>query len=96
MVRRTGFGFRTLAIGGNRRASVLAGLPVKRTLVTVYALSGGLAAVAGVIATARLRASDPSYIGLLFEPAPSPPSWSAAPRWTAAECASSAPSRGRC
>jgi galactofuranose transport system permease protein len=67
LIRRTAFGYRLLAIGGNRRASVLAGLPVKRTLITVYALSGTLAAVAGVIATARLRASDPSYIGLLFE-----------------------------
>jgi ribose/xylose/arabinose/galactoside ABC-type transport system permease subunit len=67
LVRRTAFGYRLLAIGGNRRASMLAGLPVKRTLITVYALSGTLAAVAGVIATARLRASDPSYIGLLFE-----------------------------
>jgi ribose/xylose/arabinose/galactoside ABC-type transport system permease subunit len=67
LVRRTAFGYRLLAVGGNRRASVLAGLPVKRTLITVYAVSGTLAAVAGVIATARLRASDPSYIGLLFE-----------------------------
>jgi ribose/xylose/arabinose/galactoside ABC-type transport system permease subunit len=67
LVRRSAFGYRLQAIGGNRRASVLAGLPVKRTLITVYALSGTLAAVAGVIATARLRASDPSYIGLLFE-----------------------------
>ena len=67
LVRRSAFGYRLLAIGGNRRASVLAGLPVQRTLVTVYAISGGLAAVAGVIATARLRASDPSYIGLLIE-----------------------------
>jgi len=67
LVRRSAFGYRLLAIGGNRRASVLAGLPVKQTLITVYALSGALAAVAGVIATARLRASDPSYIGLLME-----------------------------
>jgi len=67
LVRRTAFGYRLLAIGGNRRASVLAGLPVRRTLVAVYAISGTLAAVAGVIATARLRASDPSYIGLLME-----------------------------
>jgi ribose/xylose/arabinose/galactoside ABC-type transport system permease subunit len=67
LVRRSAFGYRLLAIGGNRRASVLAGLPVKRTLILVYALSGTLAAVAGVIATARLRASDPSYIGLLYE-----------------------------
>jgi len=67
LVRRTAFGYRLLAIGGNRRASVLAGLPVRRTLILVYAISGTLAAVAGVIATARLRASDPSYIGLLME-----------------------------
>ncbi|HEY8305375.1 MAG TPA: ABC transporter permease [Lapillicoccus sp.] len=67
VVRRTGFGYRVLAIGGNRRASGLAGLPVRRTLITVYAISGTLAAIAGVIATARLRASDPSYIGLLIE-----------------------------
>jgi len=67
LVRRTAFGYRLLAIGGNRRASVLAGLPVRRTLIAVYAISGTLAAVAGVIATARLRASDPSYIGLLME-----------------------------
>ncbi|MFF5295977.1 ABC transporter permease [Paractinoplanes globisporus] len=67
LVRRTAFGYRLLAVGGNRRASVLAGLPVRRTLVVVYAISGTLAAVAGVIATARLRASDPSYIGLLME-----------------------------
>jgi ribose transport system permease protein len=67
LVRRTAFGYRLLAVGGNRRASVLAGLPVRRTLIVVYAISGTLAAVAGVIATARLRASDPSYIGLLME-----------------------------
>jgi ribose transport system permease protein len=67
LVRRTAFGYRLLAIGGNRRASLLAGLPVRRTLILVYAISGTLAAVAGVIATARLRASDPSYIGLLME-----------------------------
>ena len=67
VVRRTAFGYRLLAIGGNRRASVLAGLPVQRTIIAVYAISGTLAAIAGVIATARLRAADPSYIGLLIE-----------------------------
>lgn len=67
LVRRSAFGYRLLAIGGNRRASVLAGLPVQRTIIAVYAISGVLAAIAGVISTARLRASDPSYIGLLIE-----------------------------
>lgn len=67
LLRRTTFGYRLVAIGGNLRASVLAGVPVRRTLITVYAISGVLAAIAGEIATARLRASDPSYIGLLME-----------------------------
>lgn len=67
LVRRTTFGFRLLAIGGNARAAALAGLPVRRTLLTVYALSGLLAAVAGILATARTRAADPSFLGLGLE-----------------------------
>jgi ribose transport system permease protein len=66
-MRRGVFGRRVLAIGGNRAAATLAGLPVKRTLVTVYAVSGLLAAVAGVLTTARQGASDPSFVGLLIE-----------------------------
>jgi len=65
--RRAAFGRRVLAIGGNRAAANLAGLPVKRTLVTVYVISGLLAAVAGVLSTARQGASDPSFVGLLIE-----------------------------
>ena len=67
LVRRTTFGYRLLAIGGNLRASVLAGLPVRRTLFTVYAISGILAAISGVLLTAQIRASDPSYLGVLYE-----------------------------
>jgi ribose/xylose/arabinose/galactoside ABC-type transport system permease subunit len=66
-VHRTAFGRRLLATGGNRAAATLAGLPVKRTLVTVYVLSGLLAATAGVLTTARQGASDPSFAGLLIE-----------------------------
>jgi ribose transport system permease protein len=66
-VRRSIFGRRLVAIGGNRTAGVLAGLPVRRTLFTVYILSGMFAALAGVVNTARLGASDPSFTGLLIE-----------------------------
>ncbi len=66
-VRRAAFGRRVLAIGGNRAAATLAGLPVKRTLITVYVVSGVLAAGAGVLSTARQGASDPSFVGLLIE-----------------------------
>ncbi|MBP2473394.1 ribose transport system permease protein [Crossiella equi] len=67
LVSRTTFGRQLVAIGGNPRAAEFAGLPVKRVLVTVYVLSGVLAAVAGVLATARLTASDPSRLGELIE-----------------------------
>jgi ribose transport system permease protein len=67
LVRYTTFGRQLVAVGGNRSASALAGLPVRRVLLTTYVLSGVLAAIAGVVATARLTASDPSAIGNLFE-----------------------------
>jgi ribose/xylose/arabinose/galactoside ABC-type transport system permease subunit len=66
-VRRSIFGRQLVAIGGNRTAAVLAGQPVRRTLFTVYILSGMFAAVAGIVNTARLGASDPSFTGLLIE-----------------------------
>ena len=67
VVRRAAFGRQLLAVGGNRAAASLAGLPVKRTLVAVYVVSGVLAAAAGVLSTARQGASDPSFVGLLIE-----------------------------
>ena len=67
LMERTTFGRQLVAVGGNRRAAEFAGLPVKRTLLTVYVLSGVFAAIAGVLASARLTASDPSSLGLLIE-----------------------------
>ncbi|ANZ41888.1 ATPase [Lentzea guizhouensis] len=67
LVNRTTFGRQLVAVGGNRRAAHLAGLPVSRVLIGVYAITGVLAAVAGVLATSRLAASDPADIGLLME-----------------------------
>jgi ribose/xylose/arabinose/galactoside ABC-type transport system permease subunit len=67
LVKRTTFGRYLLAIGDNRAASFLSGHPVRTVLMGVYATSGMLAAIAGVIATARLSAGDPSTIGLLME-----------------------------
>ena len=67
LVSRTTFGRHVVAIGGNPDASLLAGVPVRRTLVSVYVLCAILAALAGVIQTARLSASDPSFVGNLIE-----------------------------
>ncbi|MEU9976756.1 ABC transporter permease [Streptomyces sp. NPDC051014] len=67
VMRRTTFGRHVLAVGDSRPAARLAGLPVRRVLVVVYVCSGALAAVAGVLATARLAASDPTSLGTLME-----------------------------
>ena len=45
----TRFGRHVLAIGGNEEAVRLAGLPIGRTLLAVYAMSGALAGLAGVL-----------------------------------------------
>jgi len=67
LVRRTTFGRQLVAIGSNRVASGLAGLPVRRVLLLTYIACATLAALAGVLATARLTASDPSALGNLME-----------------------------
>lgn len=67
VVRRTTFGRQLLAVGDSRPAAQLAGLPVRRVLIVVYVVSALLAAVAGVLATARLQASDPTSLGNLME-----------------------------
>ncbi|MDH6554658.1 ABC transporter permease [Streptomyces sp. SAI-041] len=67
VVRRTTFGRQLLAIGDSRPAAQLAGLPVRRVLIIVYIVCALLASVAGVLATARLQASDPTSLGNLME-----------------------------
>ncbi|UYM05155.1 ABC transporter permease [Solicola gregarius] len=67
LVSRTTYGRQLVAIGGNRRAAELAGLPVRRILVTTYVVCAVLAAIAGIIVTARSGASVPSTIGNLIE-----------------------------
>ena len=66
-MRSTPFGRYVLAAGGNPAAARLAGVPVSRTLVTVYAASAVLSGVAGLIEAARLGASDAAKIGLNLE-----------------------------
>lgn len=67
VVRRATYGRQLVAIGGNKLASELAGLPVKRVLMTTYIVCGLLAALAGVLLAARSQASDPTKLGLLME-----------------------------
>lgn len=67
VMKRTQFGRNVVAIGGNPRGALGAGLPVRRVLLIVYIICAALAAVAGVLVTARSAAADPSFVGLLIE-----------------------------
>jgi ribose/xylose/arabinose/galactoside ABC-type transport system permease subunit len=66
-LRSTPFGRYVLAAGGNAEAARLAGVPVRRTITTVYAVSALLAGLAGVLEASRLGASDAAKIGLNIE-----------------------------
>jgi ribose/xylose/arabinose/galactoside ABC-type transport system permease subunit len=59
LLRRTTFGRQLLAIGGNRAATHLSGMPVVRTETLVYTLSGALAGFAAVINTALKATATP-------------------------------------
>jgi len=67
LMRATPFGRYVVAVGGNEAASRLAGIKIHRTKIIVYALSGLLAGLAGLIETARLGASDAQKVGLNIE-----------------------------
>ena len=67
VVKRTTPGHYAIYAGASRTAAFLAGQPVRATLAFVYGLSGLLAGIAGLFATARLGAADPNYIGVQFE-----------------------------
>lgn len=60
--RYTVFGRRLYAIGGNREAARLSGLPVGRDLLVTYTLSALLAGLAGLLAAAELTQGS-SLIG---------------------------------
>lgn len=60
IARTTRFGRNVYALGGNEQASRLMGLPVARTKVLVYVISGLLAALAGVVMLSDSTAGDPT------------------------------------
>lgn len=49
-----------LAVGGNKHAAELSGISVRRAVILAHAISGGLAALAGILLVARLRIGQPT------------------------------------
>jgi ribose transport system permease protein len=59
-LRYTRFGRHLFAIGSNERTARLCGVAVERCKIAVYALTGGLAGVAGLLQFSRLSVGDPT------------------------------------
>lgn len=60
ILRKTTFGRRVYAIGGNEEASRLSGINVDRITIAVYSLTGMLAALSALILTSRLNSAQPT------------------------------------
>ena len=65
LYRCTKLGREMLAAGANPRAALLSGIDVRRTVVLCHALAGLIAAVAGILLTARNGAAIPGMAGNL-------------------------------
>jgi len=66
VMARTSWGMRVYAVGGNRTAAEVAGVNVRRILTSVYAISGALAGLSGVILSSRVISAAP-YFGKGYE-----------------------------
>ena len=55
-----------MAVGGNQEAARIAGVPVARTKISAFMISGLLASIAALILVGRLGAAEPT-LGNLWE-----------------------------
>jgi ribose transport system permease protein len=67
VLRRTVLGIWIYAVGGNQAAARLSGIKVWRILLFVYAVSGLLAGLGGVMSAARLFAANGLQLGQSYE-----------------------------
>ena len=67
ILRRTVLGVRIYAVGGNANAARLAGIKVWAVLLFVYAISGLLAGLGGIMSAARLYAANGLQLGQSYE-----------------------------
>lgn len=60
LLHKMSFGRKTFAIGGNEKASFIAGVKSNKIKIFVYSISGVLASLAGIILTSRLNSAQPT------------------------------------
>lgn len=60
IMRRTTYGMRVYAVGGNRTAAEIAGVNARGILFSVYAISGVLAGISGVMLSSRVISGPPN------------------------------------
>lgn len=60
LLRRTVFGRHLYALGMNRNAAQVSGVPINRTLILAYVVSGVCATIGGILYSARLEAGRPT------------------------------------
>lgn len=65
-LNKTRFGRYIYAVGGNREAARLAGINTNRMLLSVYLISGMLAAMSGLLLASRMNSGQPGA-GLMYE-----------------------------
>ena len=58
-LNRMRYGRHVVSVGGNREAARIAGVPVRRTIFSVYCLSGLLAGLAAILLSGRLASASP-------------------------------------
>lgn len=61
---QTRLGKYTIAIGGSEETARVAGIPIARYKIGIYALVGFLTGIAGALLLARLNSGDPTFGGL--------------------------------
>jgi ribose/xylose/arabinose/galactoside ABC-type transport system permease subunit len=66
LFNHTVFGRRVIAVGSNEQAAFLAAIPIRATKFSVYAMTGLLCGIAGVLHDAKLMAGDPK-VGEMWE-----------------------------
>lgn len=66
LLNHTRLGRQLYAVGGNREAALISGVPVQRVLGFAYTASGLLAGLGGVVMASQLKSGSPTY-GSMYE-----------------------------